>query len=351
MDIDAEFSELLGTLYEGALEEQPWQSFLASVRELLGAHLVTLVLRPPSEQEDTVMLADGGSLSAIKSYNEGQFVLDPFINLPSGQVVALHEHMSTETLLASDFYQIIMEPQGWYDFLGADIREGDELFAVRLTDGNREILMGSSSGLAIRFKEQDVRAMGRTAAGVTGMRFKSADDRIVGLAVLGENETILTITERGFGKRTPIEDYRLQTRGGKGVINIKTTAKNGPVIAVLSVAETDEIMVISEQGMIMRIAVAGISVIGRATQGVRIMDLDDADRLVAVAKVVETVDPEDRGDGDDPEDRGDDPEDGADDSGTDTAGNASADDSGTDTAENGSGDDAPETDVDGDNED
>ncbi|MEH6584785.1 MAG: helix-turn-helix transcriptional regulator [Halioglobus sp.] len=127
MDIDEEFSELLGALYEGALEEQPWQSFLASVRELLGAHLVTLVLRPPSEQEDTVMLADGGSLSAIKSYNEGQFVLDPFINLPPRQVIALHEHMSTEALLASDFYQIIMEPQGWYDFLGADIREGDEL--------------------------------------------------------------------------------------------------------------------------------------------------------------------------------------------------------------------------------
>lgn len=127
MDIDSQFSDLLGSLYQGALEDQPWQSFLANVRELLGAHLVTLVLRPPGEQGRPVMLSDGGSLSAIKSYNEGQFVLDPFVDLPSRCVVGLHEHLSTEALLASDFYRIIMEPQGWYDFLGADIRQEGEL--------------------------------------------------------------------------------------------------------------------------------------------------------------------------------------------------------------------------------
>ena len=127
MDIDSEFSDLLGALYQGALEDQPWQSFLANVRELLGAHLVTLVLRPPSAEGRAVMLSDGGSLSAIKSYNEGQFVLDPFVNLPSRRVVGLHEYLSTDALLASDFYRIIMEPQGWYDFLGADIRQEGEL--------------------------------------------------------------------------------------------------------------------------------------------------------------------------------------------------------------------------------
>jgi DNA-binding CsgD family transcriptional regulator len=109
------------------MEEPLWQTFLGQVRELLGAHLVTLLLRPPSEEDQVVMLADGGSLSAIRSYNEGQFVLDPFVDLPSREVVTLHEYLPGEELLDSDFYRIIMEPQGWYDFLGIDIREDNEL--------------------------------------------------------------------------------------------------------------------------------------------------------------------------------------------------------------------------------
>ena len=113
MNFDDNMSLLLGALYEGPMEEPLWHSFLAQVRELLGAHMVTLLLRPPSEQDQVVMLADGGSLSAIKSYNEGQFVLDPFVNLPSREVVSLHEFMSTETLLDSEFYRIVMEHQGW----------------------------------------------------------------------------------------------------------------------------------------------------------------------------------------------------------------------------------------------
>jgi DNA-binding CsgD family transcriptional regulator/PAS domain-containing protein len=127
MNIDEQMSSLLGALYEGPMEEPLWHSFLAQVRELLGAHMVTLLLRPPSEQDQVVMLADGGSLSAIESYNEGQFVLDPFVNLPSREVVSLHEFLSTEALLESEFYRIVMQPQGWYDFLGVDIREENEL--------------------------------------------------------------------------------------------------------------------------------------------------------------------------------------------------------------------------------
>lgn len=137
MHIDPIFSVLLGELYQGPLEEQPWQSFLASVRELLGANLVTLLLRPPSKEDQVVMLADGGSLSAIKSYNEGQFVLDPFVDLPSRQVISLHEYLSPQTLLASDFYRVIMAPQGWYDFLGVDIRQDKEL-DVRFRAGRYE---------------------------------------------------------------------------------------------------------------------------------------------------------------------------------------------------------------------
>jgi DNA-binding CsgD family transcriptional regulator/PAS domain-containing protein len=137
MHIDEDFSALLGTLYQGPLEEKPWQTFLAAVRELLGAQLVTLLLRPPSKEDQVVMLADGGTLSAIKSYNEGQFVLDPFVDLPPAEVVSLHEYLSTEVLLASDFYRVIMQPQGWYDFLGVDIREEGEL-DVRFRVGRHE---------------------------------------------------------------------------------------------------------------------------------------------------------------------------------------------------------------------
>lgn len=127
MHIDPHFSLLLGELYNGPLEEPPWQAFLARMRSELGAHLVTLLLRPPSLEDQVVMLADGGSLSAMQSYSAGEFVLDPFVNLPSGQVYSLHEYLSSSTLLSSDFYRVIMQPQGWYDFLGLDIRDGSEL--------------------------------------------------------------------------------------------------------------------------------------------------------------------------------------------------------------------------------
>tara|TARA_R110000823_G_scaffold130015_15_gene258015 strand:+ start:7175 stop:8308 length:1134 start_codon:yes stop_codon:yes gene_type:complete len=137
MHIDTRFSELLGELYNGPLEEPPWQTFLARMRTELDAHLVTLLLRPPSLEDQVVMLADGGSLSAMQSYSAGEFVLDPFVNLPSGEAYSLHEYLSSSTLLASDFYRVIMQPQGWYDFLGLDIRDGTEL-DVRFRAGRYE---------------------------------------------------------------------------------------------------------------------------------------------------------------------------------------------------------------------
>ncbi len=127
MQLDEEFSALLGVLYEGPMEQPLWHSFLSRVRELLGADLVTLLLRPPSEKDQVEMLADGGSLSAIKSYNEGQFALDPFVDLPSHEVVTLQEYLPGDALQDSDFYRIILEPQGWFDFLGVDIRSDNEL--------------------------------------------------------------------------------------------------------------------------------------------------------------------------------------------------------------------------------
>lgn len=134
MEIDDQFNQLLGAVYQGALEEPPWQSFLAVMREHLRADLVTLLLRPPSLEDQVVMLADGGSLSAIQSYNAGQFVLDPFVNLPPGEVFSLQQYLSGSKLQDSEFYRVIMEPQGWYDFLGVDLREEGEL-DVRLRAG------------------------------------------------------------------------------------------------------------------------------------------------------------------------------------------------------------------------
>ncbi|MBR9683653.1 DNA topoisomerase (ATP-hydrolyzing) subunit A, partial [Candidatus Woesearchaeota archaeon] len=162
---------------------------------------------------------------------------------------------------------------------------GDKLVEVRLTDGEQQIILASRNGLAVRFREEDVRAMGRTARGVRGIRL--VDDRLVGMIVAEEGKNILTITEKGYGKRTPIEDYRLVGRGGKGVINIRVMEKNGKVVSVKLVDGKEEIMLISKFGVAIRIQSKDISQVGRATQGVRIMRMSGEDSVVAAAKIVE----------------------------------------------------------------
>jgi DNA gyrase subunit A len=164
------------------------------------------------------------------------------------------------------------------------IDEGDAVIAVQLSDGRSEMFIGTRTGMAIRFPESDIRAMGRTAYGVRGITLRD-DDEVVGMEVLREGGTILTVTVNGYGKRTEIEEYRVQGRGGSGIINIQTTGRNGQVIAVSCVLEHEELMFITEQGMILRTRASGISLIGRATQGVRLIDLDEGDRTVSVARL------------------------------------------------------------------
>jgi DNA gyrase subunit A len=162
----------------------------------------------------------------------------------------------------------------------------DELVGVVLTSGDDEVLLGTRNGMALRFHESDVRPMGRTANGVRGISLKD-DDRVVGLCLAELGRTVLTICEKGYGKRTEFGEYRKQKRGGKGLINLKVTAKNGPVVRVRNVADGDEILMISEGGMVVRTPVSGISTIGRATQGVRVMAFKkDDDRVAAVALIV-----------------------------------------------------------------
>jgi DNA gyrase subunit A len=161
----------------------------------------------------------------------------------------------------------------------------DELIGVSQTSGQDEIVLGTRTGQAIRFDESDVRAMGRTARGVKGVDLR-ADDIVVDLVVTNSEASLLTVCELGYGKRTQVSEYRKTRRGGKGVINIKVTERNGPVVALKSVSDTDELMFISAQGIVLRTDLSAVREIGRATQGIRLIRVDEGDRVVAVTKIV-----------------------------------------------------------------
>ena len=168
--------------------------------------------------------------------------------------------------------------------LGID--EGDELIAARVTDGAQEIILGSKKGKAIRFKEEEVRPMGRNAMGVRGVRL-GKDDEIIGMEAIGEGATILTVTENGFGKRTHTQEYRIQGRGGMGIITIRTSTRNGNVLGIKQVTDDDEIMLITNFGKIIRIKIKGISIIGRNTQGVKLIGVEKDEKVVGVALLAE----------------------------------------------------------------
>nr|HQH11003.1 DNA gyrase C-terminal beta-propeller domain-containing protein [Candidatus Sumerlaeota bacterium] len=166
------------------------------------------------------------------------------------------------------------------------VEENDELICVRLTNGNQEVFLGTRKGLAVRFKETNVRPSGRFTGGVIGIRL-GKDDEVIGMEVLRPNSTILTVCENGFGKRTDADDYRLIKRGGKGVINIKVTERNGDVISIKDVIDDDELIMLTQQGMSIRTYVKLMRVISRNTQGVRLINLQEGDKIVAVARIEE----------------------------------------------------------------
>ncbi len=176
--------------------------------------------------------------------------------------------------------------------IGIGLEDKDELIAVEMTGGNEEILLGTREGKAIRFKESQVRDMGRSAKGVKGVTL-SKKDVCIAMQVVKSDQTVLTVTRQGFGKRTPFKEYRLQSRGGKGIINIKVTVKNGEAIDMKTVSDKDELMLITEKGMIVRSPVKDVRATGRSTQGVRLMKVDQGDRIASIAKIV----PEEENDG------------------------------------------------------
>jgi DNA gyrase subunit A len=173
------------------------------------------------------------------------------------------------------------------------IEDGDELLSAQITDGTRQVFLGTRLGMGIKFSETDTRAMGRDTTGVKGIELKG-DDVVVEMDLVEETGTLLAVTEKGYGKRTDVAEYRHQTRGGSGVINVRVSEKNGPVVGISSVTETDHLLVITEQGILIRLAVADVRETGRAAMGVKLIDLADGDRVVAVAKLAKLANLGDR---------------------------------------------------------
>ncbi|MDD2443199.1 MAG: DNA gyrase C-terminal beta-propeller domain-containing protein, partial [Desulfotomaculaceae bacterium] len=228
-------------------------------RQARGTAIVNLLFVGNDEKVATVI--------PIKEFDTGQFL---FLSTGKGKVkkTSLNDYDTSRR----------------DGIIAVSLREGDHLVDVKLTSGEEEIILATREGKAIRFKEDEVRPMGRTAHGVKGITLEG-EDEVIGMEIVRPDAFLLVVTANGFGKRTRLEEYRAQYRGGKGIINIKTTERNGPVVAVQVVKEDEEVMMISAEGIIIRQEVEGISPIGRSTQGVTLMRLDSGDTLVAVANV------------------------------------------------------------------
>jgi len=168
--------------------------------------------------------------------------------------------------------------------IAISLREDDDLISVRLTDGDKQVIIGTRDGMLVRFQEEDIRSMGRTAGGVRGIKLRDGDE-VVGMEIVEPGQEILVVTAKGYGKRTSEEEYRLQSRGGVGLKTIQITDKNGPMVAVKTVDGSEDLMLITINGMLIRMDVNDISLIGRSTQGVRLIRLGDEELVATVAKV------------------------------------------------------------------
>jgi DNA gyrase subunit A len=175
--------------------------------------------------------------------------------------------------------------------IAVDLKEDDQLIGVAVTDGQSDVMLFSSAGKVIRFPETDVRSMGRVSRGVRGMRIGD-DERIISLIIAEGDDAILTATEFGYGKRTNLAEYRVQGRGGQGIISIQTSERNGQVVGAVQVSEEHQIMLISDGGTLVRTPVKDVSLVGRNTQGVRLINLTKGEKLVGLERVVEEEDDE-----------------------------------------------------------
>jgi DNA gyrase subunit A len=170
--------------------------------------------------------------------------------------------------------------------IAIEVDDNDRLIAVAETDGSKDLVIGSKNGMAIRFAEADARPMGRTAHGVRGIQLREGDE-VVAMEVVTDEATLLTVCENGYGKRTEVSEYRRQTRGGIGLKNVQTSDRNGLVIGIGCVTDRDELLLVTSQGQIIRMKAGDLRPIGRDTQGVRLMDLAEGDKLVSIATLSE----------------------------------------------------------------
>ncbi len=167
------------------------------------------------------------------------------------------------------------------------IKEGDELLEAKLTDGNSQIMIAVRSGKAIRFEESKTRPMGRNASGVRGIRLQDDHDEVIGMISISDKESdVLVVSSKGYGKRSSLDDYRITNRGGKGVKTINITEKTGNLVAIKNVTDKDDLMIINKSGITIRMAVSDLRVMGRATQGVKLINIKENDSIAAVAKVM-----------------------------------------------------------------
>jgi DNA gyrase subunit A len=226
-----------------------------------GKAIVNLLHLSPEEKATTIL--------PLKDFAKGKFItfmtrkgtikktaLEAYSNPRSGGIIAIH------------------------------LDEEDELISTKLTDGRQYLFIGTKMGKAIHFPENQIREMGRTARGIRGIKI-SKEDEVVGVEVVAPHTQILTVTANGYGKRTQASEYRIQNRGGSGIFTVKRTQKTGDVIGIKTVVDEDELMLISNKGKIIRLRSVDIPVQGRSTQGVRLITLEEGERVVAVAKLAE----------------------------------------------------------------
>jgi DNA gyrase subunit A len=249
------FSDL-GKVYWLKVHELP-----EAGRASKGRAIVNLLSLAPGESVATIL--------PVREFTEGRFVV-----------------MATEqgVIKKTDLMEYSRPRAGGIIAIG--LNETDRLIATAITTGQDEVFLSTRQGMSIRFHEEDVRPMGRAATGVRGIDLEEGDV-LVGMDILRPQGTMLSVTENGYGKRTAVEEYRNQTRGGKGVITLKVTEKTGSVVGVCQVADADEVMLVTDGGKIIRMAVGEIRVIGRNTQGVRLIGLSEEERVASIARLAE----------------------------------------------------------------
>lgn len=261
------------------------QLFIGSTHDymLFFSNLGRLYWLKTYQLPETARATKGKALVNLLQLSEGERIATalPVRDFREGYLVTFTKKGIVKKTLLDEY----SNPRG-KGIIAVTLEEGDELITVRKTDGKSDFIIGTKEGLSIRFNEEDVRPMGRGAKGVIGIRLQKGDE-VVSAEVAEANTTLLTVTEKGFGKRTKLEEYRVQGRGGHGVISIKTTPKGGKAVGLMQVRDEDEIVMITNSGKLIRTVAGNVSLLGRNTQGVKLMDVETEDRIVSIGRVAE----------------------------------------------------------------